>query len=67
MLGTIGFGALFYSLPVGPIAKMGINILATTAACLMTYHVLVRYTAIGTLLSGRRYAAKPRDASNAIA
>lgn len=34
--------------------KMVINILATTALSLVTYHWLVRFTAVGELLSGRR-------------
>lgn len=54
MLGTIGFGTLVYNLPVGPVTKMALNMLATTAACLLTYQLLVRYTFIGTLLNGRR-------------
>lgn len=55
MLGTIGFGAMVYSLPLGPLTKMALNILATTAACLLTYQVLVRHTLIGVLLNGRRH------------
>jgi hypothetical protein len=54
MLGTIGFGALLFSQPFGALTKMALNILATTAACLLTYHVLVRYTLIGVLLNGKR-------------
>jgi hypothetical protein len=54
MLGTIGFGAVLFSQPFGPLTKMALNILATTAACLLTYHVLVRYTLIGVLLNGQR-------------
>jgi hypothetical protein len=56
MLGTIGFGALVYSLPLGPFAKMALNMLATTAACLLTYHLFVRRTFIGVLLNGKRQA-----------
>jgi hypothetical protein len=33
---------------------MALNILATTAACLLTYHVLVRSTLIGVFLNGHR-------------
>lgn len=54
MLGTIGFGAMVYGLPAGPLTKMALNIIATTAACLLTYQVLVRHTLIGVLLNGRR-------------
>lgn len=56
MLGTIGFGAMVYSLPIGALAKMALNVTATTLACLLTYQVLVRYTLIGVLLNGRRHA-----------
>lgn len=54
MLGTIGFGILVYSLPLGAGAKMLINISATTAACLLSYQLLVRHSVIGVLLNGRR-------------
>ncbi|MES2071699.1 MAG: acyltransferase family protein [Pseudomonadota bacterium] len=54
MLGTIGFGVLLYNAPFNALTKMLINISATTATCLLTYQLLVRYTAIGTLLNGRR-------------
>ncbi|MCX7170139.1 MAG: acyltransferase family protein [Proteobacteria bacterium] len=52
---TIGFGILLYQAPFNALSKMGLNILATTLVCLATYHVLVRYSPIGTLLSGQRY------------
>ena len=54
MLGTMGFGILLYNAPFGALAKMGINVLATTAACLLTYHLFVRTTWIGVLLNGTR-------------
>jgi peptidoglycan/LPS O-acetylase OafA/YrhL len=54
MLGTIGFGAVLFSQPFGALTKMALNILATTVACLLTYHLLVRYTLIGVLLNGQR-------------
>lgn len=60
-LGTIGFGAMVYSLPLGAVAKMALNVGATTAACLLTYHLFVRNTAIGVLLNGRRQ--RPRGVS----
>lgn len=54
MIGTIGFGALLFSLDVPAEMKMAINIAATTVACLATYHLFVRNTWIGVLLNGRR-------------
>ncbi len=55
MLGTIGFGILLYDAPLGWLAKAAINVVATTAACLFSYHAFVRISAIGVLLSGRRF------------
>jgi membrane-bound acyltransferase YfiQ involved in biofilm formation len=63
MLGTIGFGALLYSQPFGPVTKIALNILATTAACLITYQLLVRYTIVGVLLNGQR---QPKARSAAV-
>jgi glucan biosynthesis protein C len=54
MLGTIGFGAMLFSQPFGPLTKMALNIVATTVACLLSYQVLVRYTFVGVLLNGQR-------------
>lgn len=54
MLGTIGFGAMFYTLPIGAGPKMLLNVVATTLACLLSYQLLVRHTVIGVLLNGRR-------------
>jgi hypothetical protein len=56
MLGTIGFGVLLYNAPLSALAKMGINIAATTLACLVSYELLVRHTWIGVLLNGKRQA-----------
>jgi glucan biosynthesis protein C len=64
MVGTIGFGILLYNAPFGALAKMSINVLATTATCLVTYHVFVRHTWIGVLLNGKRHA---RAAASAVA
>lgn len=63
MLGTIGFGALLYSQPFGAVTKIALNILATTAACLLTYQLLVRYTIVGVLLNGQR---QPKARSAAV-
>lgn len=51
---TIGFGVLLFGLPWPAGVKMVANILATTALSLVTYHWLVRFTAVGVLLNGRR-------------
>jgi membrane-bound acyltransferase YfiQ involved in biofilm formation len=67
MLGTIGFGAMLFSQPFGPVTKMALNILATTAACLLSYQVLVRYTVVGVLLNGRRQAKAVRAAVPGVA
>jgi glucans biosynthesis protein C len=52
MLGTIGFGALLCQLPLSALAKMPINMILTTAFCLVTYHLFVRGRGIGRLLNG---------------
>ena len=41
---TVGFGVLLYEAPYGALGKMGINVAATTAVCLLTYALLVRHT-----------------------
>jgi glucan biosynthesis protein C len=56
---TVAFGALLYGLSLPALAKMGINIAATTALCLASYHLLVRSTWVGVLLNGRRRARAP--------
>lgn len=67
---TIGFGALLYGVPLPALAKMSINVAATTLVCLLSYHWFVRFTAIGLLLSGARHTrpvqALPRDVRNVI-
>lgn len=55
MLGTIGFGILLYNAPLGAVSKMVVNLLATTASCLLTYQLFVRHTWIGVLLNGTRH------------
>ncbi|MCC2970688.1 acyltransferase family protein [Massilia sp. IC2-476] len=59
---TIGFGAMLYTLPAGPMTKMALNVLATTVVCLLSYQLLVRHTLIGVLLNGRRQD-KPRPST----
>lgn len=65
MLCTIGFGIVLYNTPFGALGKMAINIVATTATCLLTYHLFVRNTWIGVLLNGKRRgsAVVPRGAT----
>jgi glucans biosynthesis protein C len=53
MLGTIGFGVLLYQAPLGVLAKMTINMTATTLFCLATYHWFVRERKVGRLLNGK--------------
>jgi hypothetical protein len=43
---------------------MLINVLATTALCLTSYHLFVRFTAVGRLLKGARHPSffgRPRS------
>jgi glucans biosynthesis protein C len=64
MLGTIGFGALLYGADLPAEVKMLLNIAATTVMGLTTYHVLVRNTAVGELLNGKRHSpAKTRHSA----
>lgn len=53
---TIGFGALMFGLPWPAGAKIVFNIAATTVFCLASYHLLVRFGALGNLLNGKRHA-----------
>ncbi len=53
---TILFGALLFQLPLPALVKMGINVAATTAVCLLSYQALVRGTAVGRLLNGKGQA-----------
>ena len=52
---TIGFGAVLYSLDIPALVKIPVNIVLTTVFALLSYHLLVRSTALGSLLNGRRY------------
>lgn len=65
---TILFGALLFGLPWPALVKMGINIAATTAVCLASYHVAVRSTWVGVLLNGKRNATtSSREIAHAAA
>ena len=55
---TIGIGALLFGLPLPALAKMLVNVLATTAICLASYHLCVRFTPISSLLNGKRHVRK---------
>lgn len=67
MLGTVGFGALLYPLVLAAEVKMVINIAATTLACLVSYHFLVRNTWLGVLLNGKRHSASLPSGQAALA
>ena len=62
---TIGFGALLFGLEWPAGAKIGINIAATSLLSLASYHLLVRYSAVGTLLNGQRHTRAPRPLPSA--
>ncbi|AKJ27191.1 acyltransferase [Caldimonas brevitalea] len=53
MLGTVGFGVLLYGAPLPAVAKLSLNIAATSLACLLSYQWLVRHTFVGRLLDGK--------------
>lgn len=57
---TILFGSLLYGLAWPALVKMGLNIAATTAVCLVSYHLAVRSSWIGVLLNGKRHAPTSR-------
>jgi glucan biosynthesis protein C len=52
---TILFGALLFDQPMPAVAKMVLNIGATTLVCLATYQLFVRHTRISVLLNGKRH------------
>jgi dienelactone hydrolase/peptidoglycan/LPS O-acetylase OafA/YrhL len=64
---TVGFGVLLYDMPYGALAKMGINLGATTAVCLLTYLLLVRHTPVSILLNGRSHPVPLRPLTIAVA
>ena len=50
-----------------PFIKSGITLAVTTGVTVLTYHLLVRSTPIGTLLNGRRYPrALPKYDENGV-
>lgn len=61
---TIGFGALLYGAPLPAIAKIFLNVAATTAVSLASYQFCVRFTAVGQLLDGHR---RPRQTKGKLA
>jgi peptidoglycan/LPS O-acetylase OafA/YrhL len=52
---TIGIPGLLAPSPLPAVVKFAITLAVTSAATLVSYHYLVRSTAIGALLNGRRY------------
>ena len=65
MVSMLGFGVLPYKAPFNALIKMGIAILvATTTVCLAAYHALVRFSAVGVLLTGQRHASGSRRKFN---
>jgi glucans biosynthesis protein C len=48
-------GALLYDAQLHALAKIAINITATTAVCLGTYEAFVRHTWVSVLLNGKRH------------
>jgi hypothetical protein len=58
---TIWVPGLMSGWDVSAVAKSAVTFAVTTVVCLLTYHFLVRSTAIGVLLNGKRYPrALPR-------
>ena len=51
---TIAFGLLVFPLDLPALAKIALNIAATTAVCLASYELWVRSTWVGLLLNGQR-------------
>lgn len=51
---TILFGAALFELPLPALLKITINISCTTFVCFGSYQLLVRYSWVGKLLSGKR-------------
>jgi glucans biosynthesis protein C len=66
MLGTMGFGILLFNAPLGALAKITLNVLATSALCLASYQLFVRRTWIGVLLNGKRAPRTPAPLQPAI-
>jgi surface polysaccharide O-acyltransferase-like enzyme len=56
---TMLFGLLLYAAPLPALAKMPLNIAATTLVCLASYHLFVRFTWVSVLLNGKRHARTP--------
>ncbi len=67
MLGTVGFGILLYDTSLSLVPKMIVNIALTSAACLISYHVLVRSTRIGLLLNGHKVSSQEKGTTGKTA
>jgi glucans biosynthesis protein C len=64
---TIAFGVALYAPDLPGAVKMLLNIAATTAVCLATYHWFVRFTWVGVLLNGKRHPRRIIDVDDAAA
>lgn len=59
---TILFALLLYAAPLPALAKIALNIAATTAVCLLSYELFARSTWVGQLLNGKRLPRRTRPA-----
>ena len=55
---TILFANILYFVEMPSLMKFVIGVCLTFAICTLSYHYLVRNTAVGVLLNGRRYPPK---------
>jgi len=55
---TILFANILYFVEIPSLMKFVIGVCLTFAICTLSYHYLVRNTAVGVLLNGRRYPSK---------
>lgn len=53
----VGIGLMNLPIDLGPVLKLVLNVVITSAVCLASYKLFVRGTWLGQLLNGRRYGA----------